>query len=126
MEVRHQSFVQPEFIDLLRRNHVALVVADTAGRWPLMEDVTTDFVYVRLHGDKELYVSGYTPTVLDQWARKIDAWRAGDQPDDARTASDKRPRRRRARDVYVYFDNDAKVYAPRDAARLARKLGIAL
>ncbi|HZD54025.1 MAG TPA: DUF72 domain-containing protein, partial [Woeseiaceae bacterium] len=108
--------------DLLRRNDIALVVADTAGRWPLMEDVTADFVYVRLHGDKELYVSGYTPSVLETWARKIDAWRHGDQVDDARTVSDRRPRRRGSRDVYVYFDNDAKVYAPRDAASLARRL----
>ncbi len=123
MEVRHASFEQPELIDLLRRNNVALVVADTAGRWPLMEDVTADFVYVRLHGDKELYVSGYTPRVLDDWARKIEAWHRGGQVADARTVSTRRPRRRR-RDVYVYFDNDAKVYAPRDAQRLARRLGV--
>jgi uncharacterized protein YecE (DUF72 family) len=122
IEVRHDSFMQPGFVDLLRRNNVALVVADTARRWPLMEDVTADFVYVRLHGDKELYVSGYTPSALEAWANKIEAWRRGRQDDDARTVSDKRPPRRRSRDVYVYFDNDAKVYAPRDAARLARRL----
>lgn len=125
MEVRHRSFEQAEFIELLRRNEVALVVADTAGRWPLMEDVTADFVYVRLHGDKELYVSGYTPRVLDGWARKIEAWHAGGQSEDARTVSAEGPPRRRGRDVYVYFDNDAKVYAPRDAQRLARRLGAA-
>jgi uncharacterized protein YecE (DUF72 family) len=121
MEVRHPSFVDPEFIALLRRNNVALVVADTAKRWPLMEDVTADFVYVRLHGDKELYVSGYTPKAIGRWADKVEAWRRGGQAGDARTVSDERPRRRK-RDVYVYFDNDAKVYAPRDARRLARRL----
>lgn len=121
MEVRHPSFVDPEFIALLRHNNVALVVADTARRWPLMEDVTSDFVYVRLHGDKELYVSGYTPKAIAMWAERVDAWRRGAQVDDARTVTDKRPPRRK-RDVYVYFDNDAKVYAPRDADRLAHRL----
>lgn len=123
MEVRHQSFVDPAFIALLRRNNVALVVADTARRWPLMEDVTADFVYVRLHGDKQLYVSGYTPKAIDGWAKKVEAWRRGGQAGDARTVSDQRPPRRK-RDVYVYFDNDAKVYAPRDAQRLAKRLGL--
>lgn len=121
MEVRHRSFVDPEFIALLRRNNVALVVADTAKRWPLMEDVTADFVYVRLHGDKELYVSGYTPQAIDSWAEKVEAWQRGGQVRDARTVSGERPPRRK-RDVYVYFDNDAKVYAPRDAKRLADRL----
>ena len=81
--MRHESFIQPEFIDLLRRNNIALVVADTADRWPLMEDVTADFVYVRLHFDKELYVSGYTPAALEVWANKVEAWRRGGQAKDA-------------------------------------------
>ena len=121
MEVRHESFADPAFIALLRRNNVALVVADTAGRWPLMEDVTADFVYVRLHGDKELYVSGYTPKAIDRWAERVEAWQRGGQVAGAHTVADDRPPRRK-RDVYVYFDNDAKVYAPRDAQRLARRL----
>src|SRR4030095_14791339 len=60
LEVRHESFITPDFIALLREHDIALVVADTAGKWPFIEDVTSDFVYVRLHGDEELYVSGYT------------------------------------------------------------------
>ena len=60
-----------EFIDLLRHHNIALVVADTAGKWPLLEDVTSDFIYIRLHGDEELYVSGYSETALAEWARKI-------------------------------------------------------
>ena len=73
MEVRHPSFEDPAFIELLRRHNVALVVADTAGKWPFMEDVTADFVYARLHGDEELYVSGYTDAALDQWAARVRA-----------------------------------------------------
>jgi uncharacterized protein YecE (DUF72 family) len=106
IEIRHPSFVNDDFVSLLRKSGVGLVVADTAGKWPKLFDVTAPFVYVRLHGDKELYASGYTKRALDAWARRIRAWdRAG-------------------RDVYVYFDNDMKVKAPFDALALMRKLGL--
>lgn len=119
-----RRFRDEAFVRLLRRHDIALVVADTAGRWPLVEDVTAGFVYIRLHGDKELYVSGYTERALDQWAARIDAWAAGGEPDDARTIAALKPRRRASRDVYCYFDNDAKVHAPFDAQKLAMKLGL--
>jgi uncharacterized protein YecE (DUF72 family) len=120
LEVRHPSFATPKLIDLLRRQNVALVVADTAGRWPFLEDVTADFVYVRLHGDVELYKSGYTDAALDRWAERIRAWRDGRKPPPASlVAKAARPKRR---DVYVYFDNDVKVHAPYDAMALAAKV----
>ena len=119
IEVRHPSFGDPGFIALLRRKGIGLVVADTAHRWPLLEDITADFVYVRLHGDEALYASGYGDTALADWARRIDAWRDGWQVDDARLASPVPPKRRARRDVYCYFDNDIKVHAPFDAQRLA-------
>lgn len=125
VEIRHESFACPEFVALLRQHRIALVVADTAGRWPLLEDVTADFVYLRLHGDEELYASGYGDAALDDWARRIDAWRRGTQVADARTASPKAPARRARRDVFCYFDNDVKVHAPYDAAHLAARLGVA-
>jgi uncharacterized protein YecE (DUF72 family) len=123
IEIRHPSFEQPEFIELLRRRQIALVVADTAGKWPLLEDVTADFVYVRLHGDVELYASGYSDRALAAWARKIRAWLGGADAPGARRASQRAAKRRARRDVYVYFDNDIKVHAPYDAKRLAGKLG---
>lgn len=123
VEIRHDSFRDDRFVRLLRRHGIALVVADTAGRWPLVEDVTADFVYIRLHGDKELYVSGYDDAALDGWARRIRQWAAGGEVDDARRISRMKPRRRATRDVYCYFDNDAKVHAPFDAQRLASRLG---
>jgi uncharacterized protein YecE (DUF72 family) len=124
IEIRHPSFVDEKFVAMLRRHGMALVVADTAGRWPLLEDLTSDFVYVRLHGDKELYASGYSDAALDAWAHRIDSWRRGVQVEDARLASSA-PGRRRARcDVYCYFDNDVKVHAPYDAAHLAQRLGV--
>jgi uncharacterized protein YecE (DUF72 family) len=106
IEIRHPSFVNGDFVSLLKKSGIGLVVADTAGKWPKLFDVTARFVYVRLHGDKEIYASGYTARALDSWARRIRAWdRAG-------------------RDVYVYFDNDMKVKAPFDALSLMDKLGL--
>lgn len=122
LEVRHSSFATPEFIALLRKHNVALTIADTAGKWPYLEDVTSDFVYIRLHGDSELYVSGYTPAALRNWARKIRAWARGAEPADARRAGPRDRPRRASRDVYVYFDNDVKVRAPYDAMTLAHLL----
>jgi uncharacterized protein YecE (DUF72 family) len=124
VEVRHPSFVDDAFVALLRRHGLALVVADSAGHWPLLEDLTADFVYVRLHGDKELYASGYDDAALDDWARRIDTWSHGKQVNDARLASEQPASSRARRDVYCYFDNDVKVHAPYDAARLARRLGV--
>ena len=103
-EVRHPTYFAPEFYELLERHGVALVLADTAGRWPYAEELTADFVYIRLHGSQVLYASGYTDEELDWWAERIRRWSRG------------------GRDVYVYFDNDAKVHAPFDALRLAERV----
>lgn len=123
VEIRHESFADPAFIALLRKYRIALVVADTAGKWPLLEDLTADFVYLRLHGDKELYASGYSDVALDRWAHRISTWSQGGQVGDARLASPKPAPKRASRDIYAYFDNDVKVHAPYDAATLMRKLG---
>ena len=120
LEVRHSSFATKELVELLREQDVALVVADTAGRWPLLEDVTADFVYVRLHGDVELYKSGYTDAALERWAARIRAWRDGRKPRATKLVA--RPPRLKRRDVYVYFDNDVKVHAPYDAMNLTAKV----
>lgn len=122
LEIRHPSFLQPEALELLRRHRVALVLADSAGQWPYTEDLTADFVYVRLHGAEQLYASGYSDAQLDWWAARLTAWRDGGEPADARRllpASAPRP----GRELFVYFDNDAKVQAPFDAQRLAARLG---
>jgi uncharacterized protein YecE (DUF72 family) len=124
LEVRHASYCNAGFVELLRAHDVALVVADTAGLWPDLEDVTSDFVYARLHGADELYVSGYTATALDEWAAKIRRWAAGESPTGEHTVAPSAPRMAGGRDVYVYFDNDAKVHAPFDALALAERLGI--
>lgn len=125
VEVRHDSFVDERFVALLRKYKVALVVADTAGKWPYREDVTADFMYLRLHGDKELYASGYSDEALARWAARIRAWTGGGQPGDAQLISARAPPRRASRDLFCYFDNDIKVHAPFDARRLIELLGLA-
>jgi uncharacterized protein YecE (DUF72 family) len=122
VEIRHDSFIDEAFIALLRKYKVALVTADTAREWPYYEDVCADFMYLRLHGDKELYASGYSEQALDRWAGRIKAWSGGAQPDDARLISAKAAPKKASRDVFCYFDNDVKVRAPFDAQRLIEKL----
>ena len=117
LEIRHPSFVAPEFITLLRKHKVALVCADTV-EWPRLMDVTSDFVYCRLHGSKVLYSSGYSKTAIEEWAGRVAAWAKGGEASDGEFASLKKPAKRAKRDVFVYFDNDLKVRAPRDARRL--------
>lgn len=124
IEIRHASFETPSFVKQLRVHSVGLVVADTAGKWPFMEDVTADFVYVRLHGDEALYVSGYTDEALDRWAKKIEAWSDGTQTKGVKTLLAPAPIRKSGRDVYVYFDNDVKVRSPYDAMSLLHRLGL--
>ena len=124
VEIRHESFADERFVAQLRRHGIALVVADTAGKWPYYEDVTADFMYLRLHGDTKLYVSGYTDEALERWASRIRAWANGREPEDAVRISNKPARKLQPLDVYCYFDNDVKVRAPVDAHNLMRKLGL--
>jgi uncharacterized protein YecE (DUF72 family) len=123
VEIRHDSFRDPAFIALLRRHRVALVVADTV-EWPLLMDLTADFVYCRLHGSTELYRSAYAPGALDRWAARIDAWSRGQPMTDGNFVTppvdDGRPR-----EVFLFFDNTDKLQAPGDARALMARLGVA-
>jgi uncharacterized protein YecE (DUF72 family) len=74
MEIRHPSFVVPEFIAILRKYKVALVCADTV-EWPRLMDLTSDFVYCRLHGSEVLYSSGYSKAAIEEWATRVAAWK---------------------------------------------------
>ena len=106
LEFRSPTFDTDEARAVLREHEVATVLADTAGRWPRVEADTADFRYVRLHGDRELYTSGYSAKALDGWAARIRGWADAGQ------------------DVYCYFDNDAKGFAPHDAVALMERLGV--
>jgi uncharacterized protein YecE (DUF72 family) len=107
-EVRHPSYFCNEFYDILRAHDCAFVIADTAGKFAYAECVTAGFVYARLHGSSALYESDYTDEELRAWAARIERWTSG----------------RNGRDVYVYFDNDAKVHAPHNAMQLADLVGL--
>ena len=120
IEVRHESFMVPEFFAMLRKYRVAFVFADTAGKWPYAEDLTSDFVYVRLHGDEQIYVSGYTEHALQDWAARLRAWAKVRAREGAKLVT--AHEHRKIRDLYVYFDNDVKVKAPENARRLAELL----
>jgi uncharacterized protein YecE (DUF72 family) len=104
-EPRSTTFDTAEARQQLQEAGVALVVADSAGKFPRFEQGLGPVVYVRLHGDEELYASGYSDESLAQWAEKLRGWTAD------------------GRDAFVYFDNDIKGYAPWDALRLIDLLG---
>lgn len=121
-EVRHPSFLVPEFFDLLRQHGAAFVLADSAGKFPYAEEITADFAYVRLHGAKRLYESGYTDAALNDWTARIRAWTSGRSRTEAPRITTSPATA--VRDVFVYFDNDIKVHAPFNARRLAEKLAV--
>jgi uncharacterized protein YecE (DUF72 family) len=104
IEPRSHTFDTPAFAEQLTRHGVAAVLGDNEGRWPRLDWTTTNFAYARLHGDESLYASGYDDAALDRWG----AW--------------VRAHLMAGRDIFVYFDNDAKVHAPVDAMRLIRRL----
>jgi uncharacterized protein YecE (DUF72 family) len=152
VEIRHDSFRNEAFIKLLRRHKAALVVSDSVADWPYGEDLTADFIYIRLHGTETLYSGAYSDAALDHWATRMRIWADGGEPPDAahiaqeadgNSAGDDTGgsgrhrrakngldtkglpnaiRRRAGRDVYCYFDNDMKVQAPFDARRLMERL----
>ena len=88
MEIRNPSFAVPEFIELLREHDVALVCGDSV-EWPRLMDLTSDFVYCRLHGSEELYANGYDANSLDTWAARVAAWARGSEPANAERVSAK-------------------------------------
>jgi uncharacterized protein YecE (DUF72 family) len=97
IEFRHESWFDDEVADCLRRHRIAACQSDAAD-WPLWSAVTTDFVYVRLHGRSA--ASGYSEDQLRLWARRVRRWR------------------REGLEVHVYFEDNAAGYAPRNALRL--------
>jgi len=120
VEVRQPSFLVPEFIALLRKHAVAVVLVES-GKHPLIPDVTSDFIYARLQGTSEKEKSGYSAKALDAWAKRARTWEAGDAPDDLKTVDDKPPAKAK-RDVFVYMISGAKVRAPAAAMALIERL----
>jgi uncharacterized protein YecE (DUF72 family) len=105
LEPRDPGFGSPEALALLRSHDVGLVVSDSAGAFPRFTDVTSDVVYVRLHGPDQLYRGGYSDALLDAWAERVRSW--ADE----------------VHEVWVFFDNDGDGRAPYDAIALSERLG---
>ncbi|MEA2038994.1 MAG: DUF72 domain-containing protein [Thermodesulfobacteriota bacterium] len=103
LEIRHHSWISDRVFAILKNYNIAFCVADTAGRYPYHEVVTADFIYIRLHGSRKLYVSEYSEEELKTWAEKIAAW---------------------GKDTYIYFDNDFEGYAVKNAKRLKEIIGL--
>lgn len=123
-EPRHESFFVPEFIELLIEYGASLTFADTAGKWPYAEDITSDLIYIRLHGKDKLYESDYSGEELDHWAKRIRTWSKGKEPADSKKIINQKPAATKGRDVFAFLDNSLKVHAPFDAVDLAKRLGI--
>ena len=105
LEFRHDSWFIPETAGLLARHRLAVCQSDAAD-WPMWDAVTTDVVYVRLHGHRVTYSSPYSEEELEGWARRMRTW-CGE-----------------GREVHVYFDNTDAGHAPRNAMRLAALAGV--
>jgi uncharacterized protein YecE (DUF72 family) len=88
----------------MQRHGIAMVISDSAGTWPQFDEITSDLVYVRLHGATELYRSGYSDAALESWTERVRQWSA------------------QGLEVHVYFDNDALGHAPHDARALLNLL----
>jgi len=124
IEVRHPSFFDPSFLELLRHHRAAAVISDTPNPWPPFTDVTADFLYLRLHGTTELYQSRYTPAALRRWGSRIERWaRGGHAPAEERLLDI--PPARAGRDVFCFFDNTDKLHAPDNAGQMLQLLGVA-
>ncbi|HLT96403.1 MAG TPA: DUF72 domain-containing protein [Acidimicrobiia bacterium] len=119
IEFRNPASLNRDVVEVLRRHRVALAFSHSTA-WPYTEEITADFVYLRLHGPEALYDSGYGEEALKGWVERILAWSRGDEPEDAHRITDWPPPPAGSRDVFVYFDNDGHAHAPHDALALRR------
>lgn len=122
-EFRHPSFQNRDFVEMMKAFRVAVVFADSGKNSPYFEDLTSDFVYLRMHGENPAYKKGYTNPVLKHFADRILSWSIGSQVADAKCVSTGEPIAGK-KDIFMYFDNDEKANAPFDAIRMLRRLGL--
>jgi len=120
VEVRHESFKNPRFVDLARKHGVAVVIADSPD-YPAIADLTADFVYARLMDAQEPIATGYPEDALDRWVTIARSWQAGNAPTALSYVSDAESKAV-PRDVFVFMINGAKVRAPAAAQALIARL----
>jgi uncharacterized protein YecE (DUF72 family) len=119
VQVRHDSFHVPEFVDLCRAANVAIVYADSPD-YPAIADITADFVYARLENTVEEEPTGYSPEALDRWATVAKGWATGDTPAGLPYFGD--PPAKAARDTFIFMISGAKVRAPAAARALIARV----
>lgn len=120
MDVRHASFMVPEYLELARKHEVATVFADS-DEYPSFADLTGDFVYARLMRTEAGVQTGYEARALDQWSKRAQLWAAGGEAEDLPRV-EATPAPKRARDVFLYFISGAKERAPAAAMALLERL----
>ena len=122
LEVRHASFLNPEFLAIARRHEVAVVYEDDAAH-PALADVTSTFVYARLRRSAASVATGYSLDALKQWSRRARTWAQGKEPTDLPRVAPRPKAAVAPRDVFIYFINGAKERAPAAARKLISLLG---
>ena len=120
LEVRHDSFATKEFIAMARAHNAAIVLADS-DKYPLIADVTADFLYLRLQRCEAEQETGYAPAAIKQWAKRLKTWEGGGAASDLTTLAP--PPAAEARDVFAFMIAGEKVRAPHAAMALIKQLG---
>ena len=120
VEVRHDSFLTPNFIALLRKFSMPVVFTDHA-EYPSIADVTGDFIYARLQQGKDMIPTAYPPKALDAWTGRLREWAKGGEPGDLPRLGPA-AKKSKPRDVYGYVIHEGKVRAPAAAMALIERL----
>lgn len=99
IEIRHKSWINDEAFKLLEKYRIAFTIADSGERYPYYEQITTDFVYIRFHGNGQLYASDYSDAEMELYAGKIKEWNKN-------------------KTIWIFFNNDVHGYALKNAMKL--------
>jgi uncharacterized protein YecE (DUF72 family) len=121
IEVRHPSFMVPEFIAMLREFKMPPVYTDHV-KYPNIADVTSDFVYARLQRGEDDVPTAYQPKQIGEWAKRLETWAEGKEPKDLDRVDDKHKLKAAPRDVFTYVIHEGKIRAPAGAMALIEKL----
>jgi len=123
LDVRHDSFMTPEFLALARQYHCAVVFTDSPD-YPSFANLTADFVYLRLMNAKSDEPTGYPPAALASFAACARTWAAGGEPSGLpRVQGDTGAPPAASRDVFMFMINGAKERAPAAAMGVLAELG---
>lgn len=122
LEVRHASFLVPDFVALARRFGTPVVFTDHA-RYPSLADATGDFIYARLQKGEDAIPTAYPPKELDAWSKRLRVWAQGEVPEDLpHVDASPAPAKATPRDVFVYVIHEGKICAPHAAMALIERL----